>query len=63
MDNIYNGKPVTCCILGTLIKTSFDDIVYFEPKNFQNEKLVNGVIDRLKISLVDRDENEISNNF
>ena len=33
------------CILGTLIKTSFGDIVYFEPKNIQYKKLVNGVID------------------
>ena len=46
------------CILGTLIKNiSFGDIVYryFEPKNIQYKKLVNGVIDQLKVSLIDGD--------
>ena len=38
-------------------------IVYFEPKNIQYEKLVNGVTDRLKISLLDSDGNELSSNF
>ena len=41
----------------------FGDIVYFEPKNVQYKKLVNGVIDQLKVSLIDRDGNEILNNF
>ena len=64
MDNIYiMASQVTYCILVTLIKTSFGDIVYFEPKNIQYKKLVNGVIDRLKISLIDGDGNEISSNF
>ena len=57
------ANHVTYCILGTLIKTSFGDIVYFESKNIQYKKLVNGVIDRLKISLIDGDGNEISSNF
>ena len=51
-------SQVTYCILGTLIKISFGNIVYFEPKNIQY-----GVIDRLKISLIDGDGNEISSNF
>ena len=38
---------------------SFGDNVYFEPKNIQYKKLVNGVIDQLKVSLIDRDGNEI----
>ena len=57
------ASQVTYCILGTLIKTSFGDIGYFEPKNIQYKKLVNGVIDRLKISLIDGDGNEILSNF
>ena len=54
---------VTYCILGTLIKTSFGDIVYFEPKNIQYKMLVNGVIDQLKVLLIDGDGNEILSNF
>ena len=54
---------VTYCTQGTLIKTSFGDIVYFEPKNIQYKKLVNGVIDQLKVSLIDGDGNEILSNF
>ena len=46
-------------ILTTSIKTSFGDIVYFEPKNVQYKKLANGTIDQLIVSLVDRDGNEI----
>ena len=42
---------------------SFGDIVYFEPKNIQYEKLVNGVIDQLKVSSIDGDGNEILSNF
>ena len=65
-DNVFNGKPCDVlynCILATLIKTSFGDIIYFEPKNIQYKKLVNGVIDQLKISLIDGDGSEISSNF
>ena len=64
MDNIYNGKPSDILYTGYLNKDiSFGDIVYFEPKNIQYIKLVNRVIDRLKISLIDGDGNEISSNF
>ena len=42
---------------------SFGDIVYFEPKNIQYKKLVNGVIDQLKVSLIDGDGNEILSDF
>ena len=56
-------SPLMYCILGTSIKTSFGDIVYFEPNNIQYKKLVNGVIDQLKVSLVDGDGNEILSNF
>ena len=63
-DNILNGKP--CNVLYTVYLNkdiSFGDIVYFEPKNVQYKKLVNGVIDQLKVSLVDGDGNEILSNF
>ena len=35
----------------------------FSQNNIQYKKLVNGVIDQLKVSLTDRDGNEISSNF
>ena len=63
-DNILNGKPCDLLYTGYLNKDkSFGDIVYFEPKNIQYKKLVNGVIDQLKVSLIDGDGNEISSNF
>ena len=63
-DNILNGKPCDVLYTGYLNKDiSFGDIVYFEPTNVQYKKLVNGVIDQLKVSLVDGDGNEISSNF
>ena len=37
-DNIFNGRP------GDVLYT-FGDIIYFEPKNIQYKKLVNGVTD------------------
>ena len=42
---------------------SFGDIVYFEPNSIQYKKLVNGVIDQLKVSLIHRDGNEIFSNL
>ena len=63
-DNILNGKPCDVLYTGYLNKDiSFGDTVYFEPKNIQYNMLVNGVIDQLKISLIDGDENKISSNF
>ena len=63
-DNILNGKPSDALFTGYLNKDiSFGDIVYFEPTNVQYKKLVNGVIDQLKVSLVDGDGNEILSNF
>ena len=63
-DNILNGKPSDVLYTGYLNKDiSFGDIVYFEPTNIQYKKLVNGVIDQLKVSLVDGDGNEILSNF
>ena len=63
-DNILNGKPCDVLYTGYLNKDiSFGDIVYFEPNNIQYKKLVNGVIDQLKVSLIDGDGNEISNIF
>ena len=63
-DNILNGKPSNALFTGYLNKDiSFGDIIYFEPANIQYKKLVNGVIDQLKVSLVDGDGNEILSNF
>ena len=59
-DNILNGKPCDILYTGYLNKDiSFGDIIYFEPKNVQYEKLVIRTIDQLKVSLVDGDGNEI----
>ena len=58
--NIYNSKPCDILYTGYLNKEiSFGDIIYFEPKNIQYKKLVNGVIDQLKVSLIDGDYNKI----
>ena len=63
-DNIFNGKPCDVLYTSYLHKDiSFGDIVYFEPKNIQYKKLVNGVIDRLKVSFIDGDGDEILSNF
>ena len=63
-DNILNSKPCDVLYTGYFNKDiSFGDIVYFEPKNIQYKKLVNGVIDQLKVSLIDRDGNKILSNF
>ena len=63
-DNILNGKPCDVLHTGYINKDiSFGDIIYFEPTNIQYKKLVNGVIDQLKVSLVDGDGNEILSNF
>ena len=63
-DNILNDKPCDVLYTDYLNKDiSFGDIIYFEPKNVQYEKLANGTIDQLKVSLIDGDGNEILNNF
>ena len=63
-DNILNGKPSDTLFTGYLNQDiSSGDIVYFEPANIQYKKLVNGVIDQLKVSLVNGDGNEILSNF
>ena len=63
-DNILNGKSSDVLYTGYLNKDiSFGDIVYFEPANIQYKKLVNGVIDQIKVSLIDGDGNEVLSNF
>ena len=63
-DNVLNGKPCDVLYTGCLNKDiSFGDIVYFEPTNVQYKKLVNGIINQMKVSLIDGDGNEISSNF
>ena len=63
-DNILNGKPCDVLYTGYLNKDiSFGEIVYFEPKNVQYKRLVNGVIDQFKVSSIDGDGNEILSNF
>ena len=63
-DNIFNGKPCDILYTDYLNKDiSFGHIVYFEPKNVQYKKLANGIINQLKVSLVDCDRNKILSNF
>ena len=63
-DNILNSKPCDVLYTGYLNKDiSFGDIVYFEPKNVQYKKLVNGIIGQLKVLLIEGDGNEILSNF
>ena len=63
-DNILNNKPCDVLYTGCLNKDIlFGDIIYFEPKTIQYKKLVNGVIDQLKVSLIDGDGNEMLSNF
>ena len=63
-DNILNGKPCDVLYTGYLNKDiSFGDIIYFEPNSIQYKKLVNGVIDRFKVSLINGDGKEILSNF
>ena len=63
-DKVLNGKPCNVLYTGYLNKDiSFGDIVYFEPTNVQYKKLVNGIINQMKVSLIDGDGNEISSNF
>ena len=54
------GKPCDVLYTGYLNKDiSFGDIIYFEPKNIQYKKLVDGVIDQFKVSLIDGDGNSL----
>ena len=63
-DNMFYSKPSDTLYTRYLNKDiSFGDIVYFEPRNIQYKKLVSGVTDRFKISLIDGDGDEISSNF
>ena len=63
-DNILNSKPCDVLYTGYLNKDIlFGDIIYFEPKNVQYKKLVNGIINQMKVSWIDRDGNEILSNF
>ena len=63
-DNILNGKPCNVLYTGYLNKDiSFGNIVYFEPMNVQYKKLVNGIINQMKVSLINGDGNEILSNF
>ena len=59
------ANHVTYCTLATSIykDISFGDIVYFEPTNVQYKKLVNGIMNQIKVSLIDGDGNEILSNF
>ena len=63
-DNVLNGNPCDVLYTGYLNKDiSFGDIVYFEPTNVQYKKPVNGIINQMKISLINGDGNEILSNF
>ena len=67
---LTNCQPLTTYSMANVLYTgylnkdiSFGNIVYFEPTNVQYKKLVNGVINQLKVLLVDGDGNEILSNF
>ena len=61
---MFNGKPSKMLYTGYHNKDiKFGNIIYIEPKNIQYKMLVNGVIDQLKVSLIDGDGNEILSNF
>ena len=63
-DNIFNSNPSDILYTGYLNKEiSFGDTILFEPNIIQYKKLTNGVINQLKVSLIDGDGNEISSNF
>ena len=63
-DNILNSKPCNVLYTDYLNKDiSFGDVIYFELKNVQYKKLVNGTINQMKVSLVDGDGNEILSSF
>ena len=63
-DNVLNSKPCNILYTGYLNKDiSIGDIVYFEPTNVQYKKLVNGIINQMKVYLIDGDGNEILSNF
>ena len=63
-NNILNSKPCDVLYTDYLNKDiSFGDIVYFEPTNVQYKNLVIGTINQMKVSLIDRDGNEILSNF
>ena len=63
-DNVLNSKPCNILYTGYLNKDiSFGDIVYFAPTNVQYKKLVNGIINQMKVSLINGDGNEILSNF
>ena len=63
-DNILNSKPCDILYTGYINKDiSFGNIIYFEPINVQYKKPVNGIIDQLKVSLIDGDGNEILSSF
>ena len=63
-DSILNSKPCNVLYTGYLNKDiSFSNIIYYEPKNVQYKKLVNGIIGQLKVLLIDGDGNETLSNF
>ena len=63
-DNVLNGKPCNVLYTGYLNKDiSFGDTIYFEPTNVQYKKLVNGIINQMKVSLINGDGNEILSSF
>ena len=63
-NNIFNGKPSEILYTGYLNKDiSFVISFTLSQRTFNIEKLVNGVIDQLKVSLIDGEGNEILSNF
>ena len=62
--NLHNGIPSHYLYTGFVSKDiSFGDIITFEPTNIQYKTLSNGIIDSIKVDLLDADKNIINSKF
>jgi len=60
-DNLHNGIPSNNLYTGFTPKdVSFGDTIIFEPTNVQYKTMSNGIIDHIKVGLLDNDKNIIN---
>lgn len=63
-DNLHNGVPSNDLYTGFATKNiSFGDVISFEPHNIQYKTLSNGIIDNIKVELLDANKNIINSKF
>ena len=63
-DNLHNGIPSNNLYTGFTPKNvSFGDKIIFEPNNIQYKTMSNGIIDHIKVSLLDHDKNIINSSL